>query len=243
MIRKLLFVIGLLIIVSSRAQSEGDTLLFLENFKPVATDEAYHFMAIRYALSKKEDSVVIYDKNGVLYSREHWVNSKKNGRCDWFHENGELNHTGFYKRNKPIGEHQFYDVSGVLVYTDIYSKRHKKIGQYIFTESGKKVFTESAQLSSFGSYRNINKAFKAMSRFISAELVKPEIAEHLAEPVVVVDFLISPSGNLEEVEISYSADARLNPAVHDLLAKMPPWKPARFNGEPVYSQLSIAITF
>lgn len=241
--RKLLLVTGLFVVLLSYGQRGGDTLLLLENFKPAPNKEAYHFMAIRYHLTKKQDSVLIYHKNGVLHSREHWLSHKKNGRCEWFHENGELSHVGWYKRNKPVGEQAFYDVSGVLIYTDIYSDGHKKIGQYIFTESGKKVFTESTQLSSFGNYRNPNTAFKAMSRFISAELVKPEIVEHLAEPVVVVDFLISANGNLEEIEITYSADARLNPAVHDLMAKMPAWKPARFKGEPVYSQFSIAITF
>ncbi len=82
-----------------------------------------------------------------------------------------------------------------------------------------------------------------MSKFISRELVHPPIVDELVETFVVVDFLVNPNGELEEVEIINTAHPALVEEVRKLMDKMPRWSPAMHDGKAVYSAFSIAVNF
>ncbi len=83
-----------------------------------------------------------------------------------------------------------------------------------------------------------------MHRFISNTLKYPSDAvERNAQGLVVYTFVVEKDGTLSNFNIIHRADSLLNEEALRILKLMPPWRPARFNGEIVRSESYVPMYF
>jgi TonB family protein len=238
----ILLIYSCLLVVAASAQSI-ERHYFLEDMQTLATEANYVLRGHRNYDKKGRGQTTYYRRDKSKYGKFYEKNGLKDGAGIFYHENGEIQREGEFKKNKPIGVHHYYDVTAVHIRSEIYNQGGKIIAEYYLNKSGKKVFTVCDRLSSFGKKRNQSKAFKAMGVFIDENLIRPEISKHMDEVTVTVAFLIAPDGGIEELEIVQSVHPELNSAVMAVMQKMPPWRPAKFKRKAVYSEFSITVNF
>jgi TonB family protein len=83
-----------------------------------------------------------------------------------------------------------------------------------------------------------------MHRFISNTLSYPaDAAERNAQGLVVYTFVVEKDGSLSNFNIIHRADPLLNEEALRILKNMPPWRPARHNGEIVRSETYVPMYF
>lgn len=83
-----------------------------------------------------------------------------------------------------------------------------------------------------------------MHRFISNTLSYPaDAAERNAQGLVVYTFIVEKDGTLSNFNIIHRADPLLNDEALRILQNMPPWRPARHNGEVVRSETYVPMYF
>ncbi|MDD2298392.1 MAG: energy transducer TonB [Fermentimonas sp.] len=83
-----------------------------------------------------------------------------------------------------------------------------------------------------------------MHRFISNTLSYPaDAAERNAQGLVVYTFVVEKDGTLSNFNIIHRADPLLNEEALRILQNMPPWRPARHNGEIVRSETYVPMYF
>ena len=83
-----------------------------------------------------------------------------------------------------------------------------------------------------------------MHRFISNTLSYPaDAAERNAQGLVVYTFVLEKDGSLSNFNIIHRADPLLNEEALRILKNMPPWRPARHNGEIVRSETYVPMYF
>ncbi len=83
-----------------------------------------------------------------------------------------------------------------------------------------------------------------MHRFIGNTLKYPDDArERNAQGLVVYTFVVEKDGTLSNFNIIHRADSLLNREALRILEAMPPWRPARHNGEIVRSETYVPMYF
>ncbi len=83
-----------------------------------------------------------------------------------------------------------------------------------------------------------------MHRFISSTLSYPkEAAERNVQGLVVYTFIVEKDGSLSNFNNIHRADPLLNEEALRILKNMPPWRPARHNGEIVRSEAYVPMYF
>jgi protein TonB len=60
---------------------------------------------------------------------------------------------------------------------------------------------------------------------------------------VVVVFIVNVNGSAENIEVRNPLGDAFGKQVVDMIARMPPWKPATLNGKPVPSRITLPLTF
>lgn len=84
----------------------------------------------------------------------------------------------------------------------------------------------------------------AMHNFIASTLSYPADArERDAQGLVVYTFVVEKDGSLSNFNIIHRADPLLNDEALRILQAMPPWRPARHNGEIVRSETYVPMYF
>ncbi len=84
----------------------------------------------------------------------------------------------------------------------------------------------------------------AMHAFISNTLIYPDDARERDEQgLVVYTFVVEKDGSLSNFNIIHRADPLLNDEALRILEAMPPWRPARHNGEIVRAETYVPMYF
>lgn len=84
----------------------------------------------------------------------------------------------------------------------------------------------------------------ALASFLHKNIKYPIIAlENEVQGQVMAEFIICEDGSLCQLKIIKSPDTTLNPAVMNVLSKMPNWIPAKQNGKEVKVYFSVPINF
>ncbi len=234
-----------LICKSHLAQTNADTVFFTKKWERTVSNENVAFYGFKDYNENEAGIATYYLSDGTLYSKQYEVKNSREGKCEWFHENGKLRVSGEYKKDKPIGEITYYDISGIFVRTEIYGKRKGLEAVYYYAKNGKKVFAECDRFSSFGKYRNEDKAFEKMGDFINEniERISSIDLDGDGKATVYVSFLVAPSGQIEDIMVTQSANPIMDAALIKVVKQMPNWRPAKYKKEKVYSEFSIGYTF
>lgn len=83
-----------------------------------------------------------------------------------------------------------------------------------------------------------------MHRFISNTLsYPPDAVARNAQGLVVYTFVVEKDGTLSNFNIIHRADSLLNEEALRILKSMPPWRPARHNGEVVRAETYVPMYF
>ncbi|MFT5821728.1 MAG: TonB family protein [Crocinitomix sp.] len=239
---KLCYILFFLTFSANGFAQSADTIYYKGDLQTrVKTPATFDF----YSIGSCNDNCLLtyYRSNHTEFGKFPAHRNRREGEGVFYHENGEISRKGNFRKDKPIGTHDYFDVTAIYVRSEIYNRSGKIIAEYYKTASGKKVYTVCNELSSFGQSRNETKAFMQMGVFIDENLVRTEISKELDEAVVTVAFLIAPDGSLEEVEIVQSVHTKLNAEVLSVMKKMPKWRPAKFKRKAVYSEFSITVNF
>ena len=241
---KLTSIVFIILVFSARnVVANGDTLYFSKDLKEIPNSQEAAFYGIRNYNKAKQGSTRYYYPNDTLYANQQEKKGKKNGVCTYFYENGEMEKNLYFKNNKYVNEQQYFDVSGVYVRSELYNFRHKLKAEFYTTESNKKVYFLSNRMAYFGNTRTERKFLHALGQFVSDNRPIIAVANDFEDPTVTVDFLIAPTGEIEEIKIINSIHPLLDNAAIEIIKKMPKWRPARHKGENVYSPFSLSIQF
>ena len=80
--------------------------------------------------------------------------------------------------------------------------------------------------------------------YFNAHLVYPASAlKDSIQGVQTISFIINKDGSVEQIEVEQSLGAEFEKESIRLIQNMPEWKPARLDGKPVATRISLPITF
>ncbi len=80
--------------------------------------------------------------------------------------------------------------------------------------------------------------------YFNANLVYPASAlKDSIQGVQTISFIINKDGSVEQIEVEQSLGAEFEKEAIRLIQNMPGWKPARLDGNPVATRISLPITF
>jgi TonB family protein len=100
--------------------------------------------------------------------------------------------------------------------------------------SGEPVYTQAEPLN----------GYPDLYAYFDNELTYPQEAiKDSVQGVITVIFSINKAGKAENVQIENSLGIAFDREVLRVMEKMPPWKPASYNGDPVKSKVSLPLTF
>jgi len=86
--------------------------------------------------------------------------------------------------------------------------------------------------------------YPALYAYFNNELKYPaEAIKDSIQGVVTVIFTIDKEGKPVDIEIENSLGPAFDQQVHLVIEKMPAWKPASYNNQPVSSKISLPLTF
>jgi TonB family protein len=86
--------------------------------------------------------------------------------------------------------------------------------------------------------------YPALYEYFGKELRYPRVKEKdSVDGVVTVIFTIDKTGKPVDIQIENSLGPEFDREAARLIEKMPDWNPARFNGQPVPSKISVPLTF
>jgi protein TonB len=84
----------------------------------------------------------------------------------------------------------------------------------------------------------------AFLSYVAQKIQYPEIAKRAGvEGRVSVSFVVSPSGNISDVQVAKSIGAGCDEEAVRVIKSMPKWNPGKQNGRPVNVQVSVPIVF
>jgi periplasmic protein TonB len=84
----------------------------------------------------------------------------------------------------------------------------------------------------------------AFLTFVAQNIRYPEIAKRAGvEGRVAISFVVSPSGNVSDVQVAKSIGAGCDEEAVRVIKSMPKWNPGKQNGRPVNVQVSVPIVF
>ena len=85
---------------------------------------------------------------------------------------------------------------------------------------------------------------QALAHFIQSKMKYPAIArEYGVEGQVVVAFVVSTTGEIQDIEITESLGYGCDNLARSIIQQMPKWNPAKLGSQPVPSKVKIPIQF
>lgn len=88
------------------------------------------------------------------------------------------------------------------------------------------------------------KGYPDLYDYFNANLVYPASAlKDSVQGVQIISFVINKNGKVEQIEVEQSLGVEFEKESIRLIENMPEWKPAKLDGKPVSTRISIPITF
>jgi len=66
-------------------------------------------------LNKKDETYIKYHNDGSIWAKGRTVNGLMEGYWEWFRKDGTLMRSGYFEKDKQVGEWTTYDKSGKIV--------------------------------------------------------------------------------------------------------------------------------
>lgn len=91
-----------------------------------------------FRFGKRHGQWFYYYPNGLLWSEALFNNGVMDGPSKAYQENGKLKQEGNYKMDKPVGDWNFYDTSGIKIFVRTYDSLGKVLADKPLTSETKK---------------------------------------------------------------------------------------------------------
>jgi TonB family protein len=261
-----LTILSISIFLTSAAFSQevpADTIYYTADGKKTKASEAKYF---RVAKKEKEKYVVkdyymngtlqmtgtyrtleppvkdgvfeYYNENGKKTSKAEFKNDTLENDQVMYHPNERPYHISRYVKGKKNGQSRtFYD--------DGHMKREEYFKDDVF-ESGL-CYTKQGDDTTFYPFEEMPKfpgGEDSLLFFIKKNLNYPKKArENALQGRTYVSFVVSKTGDVEDVKVLRSSDPLLDEAAMEIVRSMPKWKPGRQDGKEVRVQYSLPISF
>lgn len=112
------------------------------------------------------------------------------------------------------------------------------VAEVVVEEEENKIFTVVEQQPEFEG------GYEAMMNFIRKNMRYPASARRMGvEGTVYVSFVVSKDGSISEVQVVRGISADCDKEAMRVVSMMPPWKPGRQNGKPVFVRFVLPIKF
>lgn len=112
------------------------------------------------------------------------------------------------------------------------------VEEVVVVEDENKIFTVVEQQPEFEG------GYEAMMNFIRKNMRYPASARRMGiEGTVYVSFVVSKDGSISEVQVVRGISADCDKEAMRVVSMMPPWKPGRQNGKPVFVRFVLPIKF
>ncbi len=204
-----------------------------------------------------------WHRNNALSDSGRYVNGLQEGVWVTRHKNGQLEDLGTYVHGKKIGTwNEWYD-GGEPEGTLVNDTDHGTSIQTWYDRSGKVCAVEEFKDTSLVTARYIDEdgtehhdRLKAWSdpyfgnddnsymRYMTSNLKYPDLARrNNIEGKVVLMFLVTDKGEVQDVEVTDSANRLFDAESIRVVQQMREWKPARKHNRPASVYVSVPITF
>ena len=112
------------------------------------------------------------------------------------------------------------------------------VQEVVVVEDENKIFTGVEQQPEF------NGGYEAMMNFIQKNMRYPARARRMGvDGTVYVSFVVSKDGSISEVKTIRGISADCDKEAMRVVSMMPPWKPGKQNGKPVFVRFVLPIKF
>ncbi len=179
-----------------------------------------------------------YFKNGNLKSETNYVNDKKIGGAKYYYETAELSAIKNYLDGKLNGDYIRYYKNGIIKRKEIYENDSVITGK-TFNKKGKEIkyFPESEMPL----YPGGQKQFQ--NDLMKSIIIPDKILENGIDKKVIVEFILNKKGKIFKIKFLTQQEKELEKAIIIGLKKTKKWKPAKNEGEKIYSVLTIPVNF
>lgn len=212
----------------------------------------------------RDGKFVYYEVTGEKSYELFYTNNIRNGKSLQFHKNGKLKDETIYINDKIEGVSTEYDSNGVLVVQANYANNHLHGDRITYYPNGKlrrvetfdstkndpivkKCFTLSGADTTYYPRETMPEFTGGIDQlyfFLSRNIKYPPRArEKGLEGKVVMQFVITNTGELTEVEVIRSPSEEFTKESVRVVKSMPNWKPGTLEGQPVSVKYTLPIRF
>lgn len=175
-----------------------------------------------------------------LYSAKelNMMKRKTEGRYREWYENGQLSKDFYVKNGKRNGKLNFYWNNGIPRRTDVYNNGELVTGA-CYNKTGNEVpYFEVDMPATFPGGKD------ALEKFIKTNLRHPKTAVlNIQQESVIVNFVVDINGRISRIWIVKDLDRNLKTEAFRLIQSMPKWLPEFRDGELVASVQKVTINF
>jgi protein TonB len=167
-----------------------------------------------------------YNEKGHLYHISHYEHGKLEGVDKLYYDDDQIRTEGKFKDGKQEGEWVGYYPSGKpSAHVDF--KDGNQISGKFFDENGKR----NKSVTEFSRNALFPGGLPSLQRFLIRNLHYPDTATKAnIQGTVVVGFLVTKEGNIEDIKVSSSVDPALDEEALRVIRLMPEWDPLIVGG-------------
>ncbi len=205
-----------------------------------------------YLKDEKSGAWETYHQNGNLASKGTYINGIRKGLFIDYHENGNKAKETNFEKGKEHGFQAIFDEEGNQVDLVEYVNGIKRGGGKTTAKSTteKSGYVEVYDFGEEEIYKVVEEmpeflgGDKAMLEFMYSEIQYPAIAKKNGiEGLVVVDFVITPNGNITNASIKRDIGGGCGEEAIRIVKEMPKWKPGKQRGKRVSVQFNLPVRF
>lgn len=187
-------------------------------------------------------TVIDYYKSGAVQmtgSYKSKKEKKRNGYFTYFRENGQINNSGQYKKDKKVDEWIYYHENGNISSKEFFKK--DKLQSYkFFEEDG----TEKQGDYDYETPPQYPGGMEEMYKFMGDEIAYPQQAlDNNIQGKVYVRFVVDKDGSLTDIEVINGVHSLLDREAVRVISMMPKWNPGKQHNRAVRVRYTIPINF
>ncbi|MEE1946577.1 TonB family protein [Pedobacter sp. KR3-3] len=192
-----------------------------------------------YANNLRTGVFINYDTLGKATETRSFVNDLLNGPYYLYSNNGTVVKTGIYKNDKKIGDWFTYYDDGKLAMNEKYDDDSKLVNALYLDSLGNKTTREMIEMPpSFPG--GVDKFYQ----FLGEKIRYPSVAAYRGiTGTVIVSFVITETGKLENIKIGQSLEPSLDEEALRVVRLSPKWIPGKMGGKIVRVNYTIPIKF
>lgn len=212
-------------------RAEGEEISYLPNG---------HIKSINHFKSgKPHGESIIYSTNGKISERSEYIDGHLVLKTVFFDDSAIADSTNYYYTERGTEEHfiSYYE-NGVMAREEYFVNDDLIAGNYFDTEG------TPCEYFPYNEKAEYKGGIDAMHAFIARNLIYPrEAIKKKAQGHVYVKFDIDTNGSVVNPVLVRTVDYDLDQAALNIIFRMPNWTPAKRNGLPYKSSMTIPINF